>query len=274
MAGRGSQDDLGWYMGAIESTTRLTAQEECDLARRCQEDSDPHARDEMIRANLRLVVSVAQQFAGRGMPLADLVAEGNLGLMRAVEEFDADAGTRFSTYATWWIKQTIRTKVINARQPIRIPEYLAKLAGKWRRAAGGLEATLGRPPTADEIAEKLHISKKRAASVQHGLRAVNAPSQTGEGANALSEMLADDEPDQPDEQMWPAFDGPMLRKLLDTLEPRERKILELRFGLDGYDGPPRTAKEIGQYVGLGRKRVIQLEKKALADLKKAAADLV
>lgn len=270
-----SKAGLGWYLERIKSTPLLTAQEECQLARRVREHSDPTARERMIHANLRLVVNIAKEYSNPGMTLSDLVAEGNLGLMRAVEEFDPDAGVRFSTYAAWWIKQSIKRAMINAGQPIHIPAYLVKLINKWRRASRELEARRGRPSTTAELAKELKITLKKADIIQQGLRAINAPSQMGaDETQAISEMIAADEDSLPESGLMRASHAPFVRALLKRLEPRERRILELRFGLDGHEGPPRTFKQIGTIVGLTRERVRQLEKKALAELKVLAEKFI
>ncbi len=275
MATSSKKMGLGWYLERIKFTPLLTAQEERQLARRVQEHSDVIARERMIHANLRLVVKIAKDYANPGMTLGDLVAEGNLGLMRAVEDFDPDAGVRFSTYAAWWIKQAIKRAMINAGQPIHIPAYLAKLITKWRRASAKLEASLGRPPAVKEMAKEMGISLKKADIIREGLVAVNAPSQMDtDESQAIAEMVQDEQGLLPEQALMDASDSPLVRSLLSRLEPRERKILELRFGLDGYEGPPRTFKEIGKIVGLTRERVRQLEKKALAELKEAAEELL
>ena len=268
------QGGLGWYLDQIRATPLLTAQQERDLARRIREQSDPLAREQMIAANLRLVVKIAKAYSNAGMTLGDLVAEGNLGLMRAAEDFDPDAGVRFSTYAAWWIKQSIKRAMINAGQPIAIPAYLNKLITKWRRASTQLEGKLRRPPTPEEMAKHLRISAKRAELVQQGLQAVTAPTQMQqESPSSLSESVSD-ESAPPDQALMDACNLPIVRSLLDKLGARERRILELRYGLDGYEGPPRTFKEIGAVIGLTRERVRQLEKKALADLRSLAGSLV
>lgn len=275
MATASSKAGLGWYLDRIKATPLLTADQEKQLARRVREHSDPIARERMIHSNLRLVVKIAKEYTNPGMTLGDLVAEGNLGLMRAVEEFDPDAGVRFSTYAAWWIKQAVKRAMINAGQPIHIPAYLVKLITKWRRAARELEAELGRPPTVQEMAATLKISQKKAGIIQQGLAAVSAPSQMGaEETQALSEILASDEELAPDRALLDASVGPMVAKLLKHLEPRERRILELRFGMDGHEGPQRTFKEIGEIIGLTRERVRQLEKKALAELHEALEEMI
>ncbi len=266
--GRGT---LGWYLEQIKSAPLLTAEQERQLSRRVREHSDPVAREQMIRSNLRLVVKIAKEYSNPGMTLSDLVAEGNLGLMRAVEDFDPDSGVRFSTYAAWWIKQAIKRALINAGQPIHIPAYLAKLITKWRRAAERLETTLGREPTLREMASTLKISQKKARMVKQGLAAVNAPSQMGgEETQTVSEMLADDSA-PPQQAMMDASNAPLVEKLLEHLPQRQRKILYLRFGLDGKEGG-RTYHEVGEIIGLTRERIRQLEKEALANLKQLDRD--
>ena len=264
---------LGWYLDQIKSTPLLSAEEECELARRIQEDSDHMAREQMISANLRLVVKIAKEYSNPSMTLSDLIAEGNVGLMRAVEEFDPEVGVRFSTYAAWWIKQAIKRAIINAGLSIRIPAYLSKLITKWRRTAEQMEAKLSRPATIDEMAAELQITRKKAMIVQQGLLAINAPTQTaGEDTRAISEIVADDDSNRPEFAIMQAGNTPFLQSLLERLDPRERKIIELRFAIDGYEGPTRTYKEIGKIIGLTRERVRQLEKKGMAELKALAEE--
>lgn len=269
-----SKAGLGWYLERITDTELLTAEQEKQLARRIRAHHDPVAREQMIQANLRLVVNIAKRYANRGMSLNDLVAEGNLGLLRAVEEFDPDAGVRFSTYAAWWIKQAIKRTLINAGQPVHIPAYMAQQVSKWRKATRDLEEQLARPPSIEEIAGKLKISPKKAAMVCQGITAVTAPSQMGgEEAQTLAEMLADDTRN-PSMLFEDAGNAAMVRKLLEQLPQREQKILTYRFALDGYKGPPRTLKEVGKLVGLTRERVRQLEKEALAKLQVLLEELL
>jgi len=269
-----SKAGLGWYLDRITETPLLTAEEEKQLARRIQEHQDPVARERMVQANLRLVVNIAKRFSNRGMPLADLVAEGNLGLLRAVEEFDPDAGVRFSTYAAWWIKQAIKRALINAVQPVHIPAYMTQQVSKWRKAARQLEEELGRAPTIDEIAAKLNISRKKAAMVYQGMMAVNAPTQmASDEAQALAEMLPDSG-SSPEALLEDQANADLVRKLLEQLPQRQRQILTYRFGLDGYEGPPRTLKQVGAMVGLTRERVRQLEKQALARLQELLEEML
>ena len=245
----------------------LTADQEKQLSRRIREHQDPIAREHMIHANLRLVVNIAKQYNNRGMTLSDLVAEGNLGLLRAVEEFNPDAGVRFSTYAAWWIKQSIKRAMINAGQPIHIPAYMVEQISKWRAGTREMEAKLGHTPSIEEMAKHMKISRKKAGIIHQAIAAVNAPTQmAGEEATSLSDMLPDTATPMPEAGSMDASNPAIIRKLLDHLDTRQQKILTLRFGLDGYEGPQRTLKEVGEMVNLTRERVRQLEKQALATL--------
>jgi RNA polymerase primary sigma factor len=265
---------LGWYLDKIKSTPLLTAEEERQLSRRVREHSDAAAREQMVAANLRLVVRIAKEYSNPGMTLSDLVAEGNLGLMRAVEEFDPDTGVRFSTYAAWWIKQAIKRAMINAGQPIHIPAYLAKLIGKWRRAGRQFEIDHGRPPTVEELGKQMRLSAKQLELLQQGLAAVGASSQVGiDDTQAICEILPDDESANPETALLAASDRPYLQSLMKRLPPRQRRILELRYGLDGHEGPQRTYKQIGRIIGLTRERVRQLEKQALGELRRISEEV-
>ncbi|MCD4822964.1 MAG: RNA polymerase sigma factor RpoD/SigA [Phycisphaerae bacterium] len=274
MPANATMHDLSWYLERIKNTPLLTAKEEQQLSRRIREHSDPIARQQMIHANLLLVVKLAKQYSSHGMTFSDLVAEGNLGLMRAVENFDPDQGVRFSTYASWWIKQAIKKAMISTGQPIRVPAYLAKLINKWRRVARELLSELGRPADIVEIAKRMKISYKRAELIQQGIWAVTAPTQIGsDEAQAAAEMLTDTRGSTPDQRLMNESLTPTMQIALEQINTRSREILILRFGLDGHP-KPRTYKEIGEIIGLTRERVRQLEKIALAELKKAAEKIV
>jgi len=260
--------ELSWYLEHIRADELLTPEEEVQLARRVREHGDVIAREQMIHANLRLVVKVARSYMGKGMSLGDLVAEGNLGLIRAVEQFDADAGTRFSTYAVWWIKQAIKQALHNAGHPIHVPEYLSKLIGQWRRMAAKMEAELGRAPEPREVAAAMDLSDNKLEIVLEGLRAVNTPAQIdGDDGEGLGETLNSPAEAAPDQGLMEASNAPFVQSLLAKLPAREKEILELRFNLDGHEGEPRTYREIGKAVGLTRERVRQLEKVALKKLR-------
>ncbi len=258
---------LGWYLSLINDTPLLTAQEEQQLSRRIREHGDILARQQMINANLRLVVNIAKQYSNRGMTLSDLVAEGNLGLMRAVEEFNPDEGVRFSTYAAWWIKQSIKRAMINAGQTVHIPAYMVEEITRWRHAARDLEAQFGRPATLEEMAKHLKLSRKKAGIIRKALSAVNSPTQmSSDETAAIGDVLADQNTPAPDAPAMLGADRETVKALLARLDEREKKILILRYGLDGYDGPQRTFKEIGKMIGLTRERVRQVEKAALAKM--------
>ena len=267
--------ELSWYLDQIKSTPLLTAKQEQQLARQIREHSDILAREQMIHANLRLVIKIATEYTKTGMPLADLVAEGNIGLIRAVEQFDPDAGVRFSTYAAWWIKQSIKQALNNLAQPIAVPDYLAKLIGRWRRASRMLSAEFGREPTHDEIAQRMGLSAKKMAIVEEGLRAVSTPAPVDheDDDGNSDEAIADTASPAPDQGLMDESMGPWVDKLLQELPDRMRAILELRFGLDGHTGPQRTYREVGKLVGLTRERVRQLEHQALKQLRELSDTL-
>jgi RNA polymerase primary sigma factor len=253
---------LETYLSEINDTRLLSAEEERELAVRIEE-GDSEARDHMVRANLRLVVNIARSYAGKGLTLQDLIAEGNLGLLRAVEGFDPGMNTRFSTYASYWIKQSMKRAVINTGKTIRIPAYMNELLVKWRRATAKLQEAFGRTPTQEEIATSLALSKKKLAIIRKGIRIYNAVPQTEspETGRPIEEMLMDDGSAAPDSNMTRSDDLKQVMDLLDQMDKREAAVLRLRFGLDGDE--PMTLKEIGDRLGLTRERVRQIEVLAL-----------
>ena len=253
---------LETYLSEINDTRLLSAEEERDLAMRI-EDGDSEARDHMVRANLRLVVNIARSYAGKGLTLQDLIAEGNLGLLRAVEGFDPGMNTRFSTYASYWIKQSMKRAVINTGKTIRIPAYMNELLVKWRRATAKLQEVFGRTPTQEEIASSLALSKKKLAIIRKGIRIYNAVPQTEspETGRPIEEMLMDDGSAAPDSNMSRTDDLKQVMDLLGQMDKREAAVLRLRFGLEGDE--PMTLKEIGDRLGLTRERVRQIEVLAL-----------
>ncbi len=275
MARKNEEPDLRWYMSRIGARETLTADEEIELARRIREDGDPYAREEMITANLRLVITLAGKYSCPGMTGEDLVAEGNLGLIRAVEEFDPEMGHRFSTYAAWWIKHAIRLAVIQRGRPIRLPDYLVKLIRKWRRAAGEITARLGRPPTVNEICEKLGVDPGKAEVISQGIRAAAAPVSVDDGDDAAmsSDIFVDDGP-APDQRLLDRSDGPIIESLLEKLDPRDREVVELRFGLDTGGARPMTYEDIARKMGLNRERVRQINHTALAAMQEMIDELL
>jgi RNA polymerase primary sigma factor len=260
------ESTLKLYLEEINASPLLTAQEEKDLARRIIFESDPEARDHMIRSNLRLVVNIAKKYANRGMPLSDLIEEGNLGLLRAVETFDPDHGSRFSTYASWWIRQAIKRSMVNSVQPIHVPAYMVEMIARWKQATVAMEDQLGRMPTLEEIGRALELPVRKARLIRRAVRAFSSPNQmpSQEGSMGLNEMLEDDKTPGPEEAVFNADELATIRKLLSQIDQREAEVLRLRYGLDQEE--PLTLKDIGRRVGLTRERVRQIEKEALAKL--------
>ncbi len=259
------QAPLESYLGEINETRLLNAQQERELAERIGE-GDGEARDHMVRANLRLVVNIARSYLGKGLPLQDLIAEGNLGLMRAVEGFDPTMNTRFSTYASYWIKQSIKRAVINTGKTIRIPAYMNELLVKWRRATLKLQDELGRTPTQEETAASLHLSKKKFAIIRKAIRIHNAAPQVEDDnhGHSIEEALTEEKSLAPDARLALKDDLRQVLVLLDKMDKREAAVLRLRYGLTGEE--PLTLKDIGDRLNLTRERVRQIEVEALRKL--------
>jgi len=261
------QSALQIYLGQIHETALLTAQEEKDLSRRIIHQQDGAARERMVKANLRLVVSIAKHYQNRGMTLLDLVEEGNIGLLKAVEGFDPENGARFSTYASWWIKQAIKRALINAVQPIHVPAYMVELMTRLKSSTRHLEDKLGRLPNVDELAEHMQVPAKKVKIIKKALKAFNSPTQFG-GSNeeiTIEATVADPFGVTPDEHVEHSDDLKKLDRLLDDIDQRAATILKLRYGLDGSE--PMTLKEIGEQIGLTRERVRQIEHETLSQLK-------
>jgi RNA polymerase primary sigma factor len=254
------------YLHDINDTPLLTADEERELAERVAM-GDPSAREHMVKANLRLVVNIARGYLGKGLNLEDLIEEGNLGLMRAVEGFDAMMETRFSTYASYWIKQSIRRAVMNNGKPIRLPAYMVSLLSKWKRAQAVLADRLGRTPTPDEIGKALRLSKRKIGIVAKAIKVNNlsphseTPSDEGP---ALDDVLTDDRSKAAETQLIESDDLDRILEYISALDDREAMVIRMRFGLDSYD--PMTLREVGENLGLTRERVRQLEKEAMQQL--------
>ncbi|HET6425190.1 MAG TPA: RNA polymerase sigma factor RpoD/SigA, partial [Planctomycetaceae bacterium] len=227
------QAPLETYLREINETALLTAEEEKELAYRIQ-DGEKEARDRMVRANLRLVVNIARAYSNKGLPLQDLIEEGNLGLLRAVEGFDPEMNTRFSTYASYWIKQSIKRALINSGKTIRIPAYMVELLTKWRRATAKLEDELGRPPTQDEVAKELQLPKKKLSIVRKAIQLYNTTPQSDDddGGWTMSDMVADARTKAPDDELLDHDSLKHVTRMLDEMDPREATILRMRFGLD------------------------------------------
>ncbi len=265
-ADRPAQSPIETYLHEINATPLLTAEEERTLAYRI-EDGDTAARDHMVRANLRLVVNIARGFAGKGLGLQDLIAEGNLGLLRAVEGFDPSMNTRFSTYASYWIKQSIKRAQVNTGKTVRVPAYMVELLAEWRRATAKLQDELGRTPTQAEVAKSLNLSERKLANIKKAIRVHTAAPQADQIDDgwSLDEMLTDGNTKTPGVQMDEADDLRHVMDLLGQMGQREAAVLRMRFGLD--DEEPKTLKEIGERLGLTRERVRQIEGEALSKLR-------
>jgi RNA polymerase primary sigma factor len=270
-AGSSLQTPLETYLREINETALLSADDEQELADLIGQ-GDVRARDRMVRANLRLVVNIARGYTGKGLSLQDLIEEGNLGLLRAVEGFDPDIGTRFSTYASYWIKQSIKRALINSAKTIRIPAYMVELLSKWRRANSRLSEELGRTPTPEEIARVLGLPKKKLSIIKKAIRIYNSTPQTdqADAGWSLGEMIMDERMKTPEDELVEHDVLKHVLRMLETMDAREATVLRMRFGLD--DMEPHTLKEIGERLGLTRERVRQIETEALNKLADSLKD--
>lgn len=262
-------DSLILYEREIGRVSLLTKEKELELAKRV-EQGDREARDHLIEANLRLVVSIALRFAGRGVSVLDLIQEGNIGLMKAIDKFEWRRGYRFSTYAVWWIQQSVRRAIIDQRRSLRLPAHVVEGLGKLMNEQVRLVQELGREPTSDELAEVLDLDPgvvRRLLSLTPDAVSLEMP--VGEEGSRLAEFIEDPDAKQPDV----AADEEALRHeltdALGKLAPTERRVLELRFGL--LDGESRTLEEVGKAFGVTRERARQIQRKALSTLRESDA---
>lgn len=257
------------YLKEIDETSLLTWEEEYSLGKRIVEQNDPWARDQLVRSNLRLVVNIAKKYGGRGMSLGDLIEEGNLGLIKAVDYFDPDYGTRFSTYAAWWIKQSIKRALLENVQPIHIPTYMVALINQWRHAAGELESRFGRTLSVEEMADIMHLPLRKAKTIHRIVEMLSSVRDTlssddSDESQMLEATLEDPSIGRPEDALVVDEEKAKAVRLLDKIDPREANILRLHYGLDG--NKPMTLKEIGRELGLTRERIRQLRRDALTKL--------
>jgi RNA polymerase primary sigma factor len=259
-------DSVRMYLREIGKVSLLTAAEEVSLARRI-ERNDQLAKQQLIEANLRLVVSVAKRYVGRGMSFLDLIQEGNMGLIRAVEKFDYRRGYKFSTYATWWIRQAVTRAIADQARTIRVPVHMVETINRLSRVQRQLVQDLGREPTIAEIAEELEMTEERVREIQKvAQEPISLETPVGEEDDSeLGDLLEDPTAPAPPEAVNDLLQREALAEVLDGLGHRERKVIELRFGLRGEE--PRTLEEIGRRFGVTRERIRQIESKTLAKLK-------
>jgi RNA polymerase primary sigma factor len=261
-----SRGNLGVYLGEISGIPLLSRDEEHALATRVRA-GDEKAKERMVEANLRLVVQIARRYRNRGLPLPDLIEEGNLGLLRAVEKFDPDRGTRFSTYATWWIRQAVVRALANQARTIRLPVHVEMLLARYMREQRRLTQALGRTPSAGEVAAALGISEDEVEELEEIRQqpvSLDAPTGT-ERQSTLGEMIADRTASPADSLASLFRDRTELVSVFDDLAVNERTVLRRRFGLEG--DPPETLEAIGQRLKLSRERVRQIESAGLRKLR-------
>jgi len=255
------------YLREIGKVPLLTPEEEIDLAARIKK-GDKKAREHMIKANLRLVVKIARDYEGIGLPLLDLISEGNIGLMKAVERFDPAKGGKLSTYGSWWIKQSIKRALANQSKTIRLPVHLVDKISKMRRVAMQLQEEFGREPTDEEIADELGITAGRVAQMRlAAIRPASLDAPIGDDdSNNFSEIVQDENATSPYENLEEKTVTGMLQEMVTTLDAREETILRYRFGLDG--GSEKTLEEVGQKFGVTRERIRQIQNIALRKLRR------
>lgn len=259
-------DSLQLYLQEIGRVKLLTPEEELQLAKRIRR-GDESAREHMIKANLRLVVKIARDYEGLGLPLLDLINEGNMGLMTGVERFDPKRGAKLSTYAAWWIKQNIKRALANQSRTIRLPVHVVDRLAHMRKAEVKLRETLDREPTDEELAEELDLDTRRVRRYREASRApisLDAPIEDDD-SNRIADVVADPNAVAPFERVLLETDTALVREVLGTLNERENKILTWRFGLE--DGNPLTLEEIGAKLGLTRERIRQIQDHALKKLR-------
>jgi RNA polymerase sigma factor (sigma-70 family) len=257
------------YLEEIDESPLLSAEQERALAKLVVEKNDPRARDRLVRSNLRLVVNIAKKYVGRGLSLSDLVEEGNLGLIKAVDYFDPERGIRFSTYSAWWIKQSIKRALLESVQPIHIPTYMVALMNQWRHASAELGNRLGRVATIEEMADIMRLPQHKAKMIHEVISVLSSVKDTSgsddaEEGQAFEEAIGSRRSDSPEYGIVAEEEKAKAVRLLARMQPREADILKMHYGLGG--NKPLTMKEIGEKLGLTRERVRQIQHEALTKL--------
>lgn len=254
------------YLTEIDDSPLLTWQQECDLANRVIDFDDPQARDTLVRSNLRLVVSIAKRFATGRLSLGDLIEEGNLGLIRAVDTFDPTVGVRFSTYAAWWIKQTIKRALLLDSGPISIPTYMVELVNQYKQVVGETQKKMSSAPSLNQIAQEMKLPVKKIVAIKEIADSVHTPldADSDTGNQTVQESLPQVSNQLPEDELANAEELKKIVNMLDKLSPRCAEVLKLRFGIDGRE--PLTLKQIGVKLNLTRERVRQIQQEALKAL--------
>jgi RNA polymerase primary sigma factor len=259
-------DSMKAYLKDIRSIPLLTPKQEVDLARRVQK-GDKQAREHMIKANLRLVISIAKRYVNLGVPINDLIEEGNIGLMKSIEKFDPEKGFRFSTYSAWWIKQGISRAIIDQGKMIRVPVYLNEEISKYKKVTEKLTHKLKRRPSPSEVAKKMKVSVEKVKDLENSITKMSSlDAPIGEGGDGqVKDIIEDSNVASPDEQLEIFFNKERTVSFLEMLDERERRIIELRYGL--LDGNALTLAEIAKELGVSRERVRQIESATLKKIK-------
>ncbi len=265
-----SDDSVRIYLQQIGKIPLLSHEQELDLAKKIYEDHDEFSKNLLVNANLRLVVSIAKKYIGRGLSFLDLIQEGNMGLMKAAGRFDYTKGYKFSTYATWWIQQSITRAIADKARIIRLPIHMIESLGKIRRATIDLTTELGHTPTKQEIAYRLGVPVSKLSAIVKSAQStisMETPASSSEDSSKIADFLVDEDSIAPDNRVSQENLFEDIRKMLNQLSPKERDVLILRYGLDN-NGSKKTLDEIGSQYGVSRERIRQIENRAISKLKK------